>query len=345
MAIQLVRRPGVDGVDLADAAASRAWVRGHVRDQVMVKGQPHPKVYLLGDGFMETFDLDAMAKSDPGADLGRTFQLLRRRANLQRCFLVLGAKGVDADGVEHTWAVIFEEVDVADGRRWWMAMLEYDIDPTSGLGRPFGDWQNPPVDIHNPAELPPFLALVAAPPPGSRPAGIRDASDTWQPDIRFAFGDLPDTQQPPVDAKGMVELVTSLGVVSELLTGAVVGTVVVRITGRSWEQWVLGDDMPAPLVEMIRWIANHRLPAAEAVALALVAIKPQDTPPVPGIQMAAEKDGLFVQTWSPMVFPDGPSGRKEVPLTEWWPARAVPQAQRWIGVSSKAVLTDGGEEH
>lgn len=176
MAIQLVRRPGVDSVNFEDAAASRAWIRDHVRDEVKVKGQVHPKVYLLGKGFVETFDLDAMSRKEPGADLGMTFQILRRRNNVQRCFLVLGAQGVDQGGAEHTWAVVFEEVDVADGRRWWMAMLEYKTDTATGIGHPLGDWQQPQRDTNKPAELPPFLVQVAAPPPGGRPAGIRDAA-------------------------------------------------------------------------------------------------------------------------------------------------------------------------
>ena len=210
------------------------------------------------------------------------------------------------------------------------------------MGHPVGDWQQPPRDTSNPAELPPFLVQVAAPPPGGRPAGIRDASDTWQPDIKFAFGDLPDHAQPPVDAKQMVELTAALGVVNELLAGKVQGTVVVRIAGRSWEPWVLGDDMPAPMIEMVRWIANHRLPAAEGVALAQIAVRPQDTPPVPGVQVIGEKDGLFVETWAPIEFPEGPDAKKVVPVVHWWPARPAPETHRWIGITSTAELNEGG---
>ena len=204
--------------------------------------------------------------------------------------------------------MVFEEVDVADGRRWWMGMLEFTTDPASGLGHPVGDWQLPTRDTDNPADLPPFVTAIAAPPPGGRPAAIAEPSDIWEPDIKFAFGELPAHVEPPKDAKQMVELTAALGVVNELLTDRHQGTVVVRVAGRSWEQFVLGGDMPGPLLEMVRWIANHRLPAADGVAVAMIAIRPQDQPQVPGVQVIGEKDGQFVETWAPIEFPEGPKG-------------------------------------
>ena len=80
MAVQIVRRPGVD-VEFVDAFASRKWILDHVADEIRLTGQPHPKVYLLGKDFVETFDVHAMTTREPGAHI--------------------------------------------DGRRWWMALREY----------------------------------------------------------------------------------------------------------------------------------------------------------------------------------------------------------------------------
>lgn len=331
MPISLIRRPGV-AIDPSDAEASRAWIRQHVRQQVVLQGHPEPKIYLLGGGFLETFDLDVMTRRDPDAHAGATLRALRRRDHVDRCFLV-----VRLSAPAHQWAMIFEERLAPEGRRWWMAMLGYRTDPLSGLGLPDADWQYPAEDTADLAEVPEFAHEIAAPPPGVRAAAIADASDTWQPDIKFAFGDLPEGTPAPVDAREMVELAAALAV-PDLLNGKLTGTVVVRITGRGWEQWVLGDDMPCPLVEMVRWIANHRLPAAEGVAVAQLAIRPGDDPPIPGVQVIAEYDSSFVETWAPIEFGE----TRSIPLIHWWPARPVVDANRWIGVESKANLEEGG---
>lgn len=342
MAIQLVARPGLPGVDFANPAASRAWICAHLREEVTLRGQPHPKVYLCGAGFIETFDLDAMARREPGCDPGMTFQALRRRRGVQRCFLVIGAEGNDDEGNERRWAVVFEEVDVADGRRWWMGMLAYRANPVTGLGDVIGDWSLPAHDTDNPAALPPFVRDFAMPRPGGRPAEIRDAAKRWMPDIRYRFGELAG--DPPADAKGMIELTGGLGVVMGLLSGDLQGVVVVRIAERSWEVFELSGDLPAPLLEMVRWIANHRLPMADGVAIAQIAVRPQDQPPLPGVQVIGELGGLFVETWAPVRFPEGPKGKKVVEQIQWWEARPVPDNKRWIGVASKAPLDDGTPE-
>ncbi len=339
MVIQLVRRPGVD-VDHRNPVASRAWIRRHVLEELRRIGQPHPKLYLLGDGFVETLDLDAMTRQDPDASLGMTFQLLRRRSNVQRCFLVVTGHGVDEEGEEHHLAIVFEELDVSDGRRWWVATLEYRTDPRTGLGQAVGEWEHLPQDTANPAELPAFLIEFAAPPPGGRPARVLDASDTWSPDMKFAFGELPPEAPLPTDARMMVELTAALGAVGELLSGEMKGTIVVRIAGREWEQWVLGSDLPASLTEIIRWIASHRLPPAEGVALAHIAIRSQDDPPVLGVQVIGQFGDQVVEAWAPIE--DAEDGTRTVPVVHWWNARTVDDAHRWIGVPSTAELIETG---
>jgi hypothetical protein len=182
------------------------------------------------------------------------------------------------------------------------------------------------------------MVEFAAPPPGARPADVRDASATWMPDMKFQFGDLPAHAEPPADAKQMVEFTAAVGAVQELLDGTVLGTIIVRIAGRSWEKWVLTDEMPASLTEMVRWIASHRLPPADGVAVAQIAVRPQDDPPVPGMQVVAERGGMFVQTWAPIEFPEGSGGKKVIPTIHWWPAHPVQREHQWLDVPPTVEL-------
>jgi hypothetical protein len=336
--MQLVRGPGAE-VDPGDAEASRAWVMQHVRQQVKLVGQPQARVYLLGQGFVETLDLDLLPRKEPTAHLGQTFQALRRRDQVERCFLVMGVRSTDEDGTERSWAMVFEQRDTPAGPRWWMAMLEYRADPDSGLGVPAPRWQQSAGETGDPAVLPPFVHELASPPPGARPAEILDASAVRQLDLRFTFGEVPEGSPLPADAKQMVEFAAAL-TLGDLLAGKLVGTLVVRLVGRAWEVWVLGDEMPASTDEMIRWLANHRLPAAEGVALVQLAILPQDEPPRPGVQIIGEHGGMRAETWAPVSFPQGPDGPKQLSAVHWREPRPIEPDKRWLGVPSQAQLLE-----
>ena len=85
MPLQLVRRPGVE-VDFGDPAASRAWLLDLVTQEIRLRGNPWPKIYLLGKGFVESLDLHELLLQDPTAHVGATFQELRSRTNAERCF-------------------------------------------------------------------------------------------------------------------------------------------------------------------------------------------------------------------------------------------------------------------
>lgn len=142
----------------------------------------------------------------------------------------------------------------------------------------------------------------------------------------------------------MVELRGRLGVVREILAGELEGVVVVWIAGRTWEVFELSGDLPAPLLGLVRWFANHRAPMADGVAIAQVAIRPEEQPPAPGVQVIGELGGRFVETWAPILFPDGPKGKPVVEQIQGWEARPAPAARRWIGVASTAQLDDGSPQ-
>ena len=156
----------------------------------------------------------------------------------------------------------------------------------------------------------------------------------------MAFDDLPEGMPAPANARQMVELAAQLAV-NDLLTAEVKGTVVVRVAARSWEMWVLNGPLPTSLEDMIRYIANSREPAADGVALAHIAIRPQDEPPVPGVQVIGELGGMFCETWGRLEFPEGPTGPKQVPRIEWWDHKPVPERGMWLGVDPMVMFELG----
>lgn len=332
MAVQLARRQGLR-VDPDDAAASRAWVCEHVREEIVLRGQPHPRIYLLGRGFVDMLDLDAMSRRDPGADVGSTFQLVRRGPGVVRAFIVMQMSGRGPDGEELLWAIVFEERDVAGGRSWWMALLAWATDPRTGLGVTASTWALPPGETSDPTDLPALLAQIVAPPPGARPATVLAAAELWRPELGYTFG---EADAAPADPQEAIAIAERLGLPVMLLTERLEGPLVLRFAGASWELWAPGRDLPADLDDLVRWIANHRAPPADAVVVMQVAVRPQDDPPVPGIQAVAEHDGRWTQAWSPIHHE--PGTERTTPSTFRWPARPIPATGLWLGVASAVEL-------
>ena len=340
MSVQLARRQGL-AVDPADADASRAWICAHVRDEIVLRGQPHPKIFLLGRGFFDSLDLDAMGRRDPGAHVGSTFQLVRCGPGVVRAFIVMQMSGRDPAGDELHWAVVFEERDTPSGRAWWMALLGYATDPRTGLGLAADAWALPPGESSDPTDLPALLAQIVAPPPGARPARVLAATDLWRQDLGFTFGELAGAA--PTDPLEAVAVAEALGVLGAVLAGDLVGPVVLRLTGRAWELWAPGVDLPADLDELIRWIANHREPAADTVVVVQLAVREQDEPAAPGIQAVAEHAGRWTQLWAPVRDP-GDGGPRSTPTVYRWPALPIPAGGLWLGVASRVDLALGVAE-
>src|SRR5688572_19825783 len=122
MSFALTRKP-LD-VYVRDVDAVRAWLMAQIRQEVVLKGSPHPRIILCGDGYQECLDLDRLAKKDRGADPGATFQALRSRPGIERRFVLMGMEIDLPDGGIQLHALLFEEIDDEEGgRRWWCAKL------------------------------------------------------------------------------------------------------------------------------------------------------------------------------------------------------------------------------
>ncbi|MFZ5479343.1 MAG: hypothetical protein ACOZNI_21440 [Myxococcota bacterium] len=336
MPVPLVRKS--TSVDVHDADAVRAWLKENVALEIKLEGQPITKLLFLADGYEEVLDLTSAVRDDRDASMGATFQALRRRPEVERAFVVIRMETTDEDDRAHSYALVLEEI-ADEPRRWWMTLREFRTDATTEVGHLIGDWQDTPYETDDIRQLLPFLREFAAPPPGSRPARVLPPRAS-QPDIQVALGDLPTDWPTPTTAKMMAELAGRLAV-GDLLEGAVKGTVVVRYAQRAWEMWVLGDDMPADLEDMVRYVANRREPPAEGVAVAMVAIWPEDIPPVPCVQVLGEMDGKFVEMRAPLEFPGGPAGPKRLREIRWWDARPVPEGGMWLGVDPMVLFELG----
>lgn len=341
MAIQLFRRP--IQVNVHDVDGVRKWLMDRVREEVMLKGAPHPRIIGLLPGFEEIFDLDAMARRHPEAHPGATFQALRARTETARRFVLIQLQG--EDDVTHatrTWACLIEECDRFDGRKWWMGMLEYKTDPNSGIGvveQPWGIWPGETDDLTHVE----FIREFVEGPPGARPAEFLPPPDVWQPDVKFTFGELHPSLPTPTGAKQVVEVAAKMGM-NDLLTGKLQGSLILRLNGRSWEVFVVSGQLPDPIEELVRWVANRRLPPAEAVALLAVAIRPGQVPPEPGVQIVAEMDGKVAECWAPIEFPEGPQGPKVVTKIWWSHEQPVREGGMWLGVEPNVTFDELGPE-
>jgi len=319
-----------------DLDGVRDWLMAAVRTEVKLRGTPHPRIVLVGDGFVETLDLDRLSRVDPGADAGATFQRLRQRPGVRRALMVLVGRGDDADRDER-FAILFEERTVAgEGvRRWWLAMLPYDKDPESGLGIPDA-WQLSRGETSSLADLPAFLIAIAAPPTTARAATVLEPVPPVA-DLSVRYGELDEDTPPPSTALRLVELASGM-VVPALLAGDLRGALVVRFSGRAWEVWQLPGGGPVTVEELVRYVANHREPAADAIALVQVAIRPEDEPPQPGVQVIAECGSEIAETWSPLTFPEGPDGRPQIDDVLLRGPDPVPEGGLWLGVRNAVEL-------
>ncbi len=338
MPVALVRKSS--SLDVNDADAVREALKERIVMEMKLKGQPVPKLIFIADGYEEVLDLTTAIRDDRSANMGATFQILRRRPRVERAFVLLRMETTDEEDQPHDYALLFEEIaEAGEPRRWWMSMREFVTDPDCELGRLVGEWRDCPSETDNIDHVFPFLREFAEPPPGSHPHRVLPPRAT-QPDIQVAMDNLPPTASAPTTALMMVELAAQLAV-NDLLTGALKGTVVVRYAQRVWEMWVLGDDIPTDLEDMVRFIANKREPPAEGVAVAMIAIFPQEAAPEPFIQVVGELGGLFVESRAPMEFPEGPAGPKRLREIRTWAARPVPEGGMWLGVDPVVLFELG----
>lgn len=278
----------------------------------MLAGGPLPRLVRVTDTAVETLDLDRLSRDDPAFHPGATVALLARGAQQVMVVARLSAPDLPEQ------ALLFDAgADTA--ARWWAATLAYRRDPTTGLSTPTRDWATTP-ETDQPAELPEVLRPWVTDAGGGRPA--RFAPPDPMSEVLAAFGSLPARAKVPTDARTLTHLAAAL-TLEDLLHGRIRGSVVVRVAGRDWESWVVGDDLCVQLDDAIRAIANHGT-RAEAVALIHLALYDDVDPPRPGLQCVAQHGDERLESWSMLTLPDGPGGPMALGGGERW--RHLPPA-------------------
>ncbi len=310
--------------DVNDAEDVRIALMDEIRTELRLRGEPHPRVYLVGDGYVDTLDLHRVATTEPDAHLGATLALVRTLAGVQHTFVLVQLHAETHEGERHSYALLGALDDDAVA---WFA-LPYVTEERSGIGEP-GEWA--PTDLEFGANIDLLRDLFDVP-PDAKPASVLQPRRA-QPDIRAAFFELPQALALPADARGQADLTVRVAV-EDMLKGSVAGTVIVKQVGHHGEMWVLND--AGDLDDAVRSIAL-REPAAEGIAVVLLALWEGSEPAQKGVQIVAERDGARVERWFLLDFPEGASGRPAVARVV---ERLLPldEGDGWIGVAPDLAM-------
>lgn len=323
-AFPLIRR-SID-VDVFDTTAARTWVCARVSEEIQTRGEPMPRMLLLGDGTSYTLDLDAVTRKDPEASIGATWRSLAGFPDAHRRFLVVRLEAETTDGTAKNVALVVEEGGEPGVPELWIASVLFTLDPQTGLGDQEGEWQGQELP---PGEAPDTLMPFLEHDPDGRPVRLLPPRPP-APEIKTAFGSLPVTLKLPDDALGQTELTAAMAM-NDLLASGLDGVLVLRFCGHAWEWWVLGGEMPAPLDDMIRLICS-RDPAADAVTLALFTRAELGTDRGPGIQLISERAGTRAERWILFDSPEGPAAPKVARKILARKLAAPPAGEGWLGI-------------
>ena len=313
-----VRRP-LD-LDVHDDDEVRRWLAETLHAQILAKGTPIPSFYLLCDGHVETLVWSDVLEADPGADFGATWRRLVSRRDVERRIAVfrLEHEGglLEVCSFEERW-----EDDAPSG--WWFAHRPFAV--VEGLGRLLGDgWRQYQGDGPPPE---PFAGLFLVRGPAAQLAPARPPA----PKVWLQSGEAPAGIALPSSALGMAE-VTRDEVVGSLQRGdGLRHLLVFLLRGRTWEKWLLGDDLPAGSDELVRWICG-RLAQPDGVATAEAVVMELDGVLERAVRVVAERGGERVEG-ALVLAPkeDAPCG--VVPVNWRWRSQTVGEGDGWIGVA------------
>ncbi len=309
-------------LDAADPAAVREAILSEVQNEIVLAGEPRPRIVLVGDEFTETLDLTTVARTDPGADIGATFQLLAERPGVEHQLLVFRLQFTDGKRDHQAAMVVHVHEDELLG-----AILLYQSDPRTGLGQPEPAWR-----VGDRDGLGPFWRAVqplVEPAPGGRPALVVQAGRPT-PELRACFGELPPDGPLPETAHQLADLA---GLISRdrILAEGLDGPQIVRFAERAWEAYLLGPEPPTDVDDVIRYLCA-REPKADGVALLQLALFPGEGPPQPGLQIVAEQAGRRFELFCFLEFPDGPKGPRRLGRVVGREVLHPGEGEGWLGV-------------
>lgn len=309
-------------LDATDPEAVREAILEEVQNEIVLAGEPRPRIVLVGDEFTETLDLTTVAKTDPCADIGATFRALAERPGVEHRILVFRLQFSDGQRDHQAAMVVHVHEDELLG-----AILMYQTDPRTGLGQPEPAWR-----VGDRDGLGPFWQAVqplVEPASGGRPASVVPMGRPM-PEMGACFGELPPDWPLPDGARQLAEVA---GLISRdrILAEGLKGPQIVRFAGRAWEAYLLGPELPTDLDDVIRFLCG-REPRADGVALLQLALFPGEGPPQPGLQIVAEQAGKRFELFNFLEFPEGPAGPKKLGRMVVREVKHPGEAEGWLGV-------------
>lgn len=324
MLFPLIRRP--HDFELTDAEGLREALMDRIRNEIRLAGQPQPLLILLRPRYEDQFDLDRLSRADANLDAGATWKKLRGEHEVLRTFAVFSVARDDQDEAVERAAMLFEIIK-GKPERYWMAILPYSVDTEKGVARVDAPWEQSEGDTADASLLWPMLQALVDPPATAIAAKVGPPTAP-EPEIHAAFGELPENV-PPIDSPLRIAELTGTLAAKDLVEGQINGAVAVRLVGRSWEMFVFGDDQPAPIDDMVRYIANKREPVAEAVALVQIVLADSPKGQIPTIEIIGEHGGERIWSRAPIVI--SPTGRRQLASISW--SAVVPvDGDGWLGV-------------
>lgn len=308
-------------LDVHDDEAVRQWLAGLVYQQIVSHREPVPAIHLLADGHEEVVVFHRLHEIDPEADPIATWAAAAARSDVDRRILILRLERVDGTFE----ACMFEDV-WTDGQKsgWWLAHRRYAV--RDGVGCLLdGGWQHDAGE----GDPPGIFANLLTPKPGARAARLLPARAP-EPRVFMQTGEIGENARLPTTAVHMTEQ-AEYAVVRALDNEGLKHLMVLVFRGRTWEKWLLGDNLPTDVDDMIRWICG-RVGPADGVATAEGLLMELEGKHERVARIVGEMDGhrserLIVMATKPgnpdQVVPVRRLGRE---------LGAIPEGEGWIGV-------------
>lgn len=261
--IDLKRSP-VEGVDPADTARTRLWLRDQITSRHLHGGRLRPRLVYLGDGFVEEADIERLAEIGNEETLARLFVAVGQREGVRRRFRVGDGMVRDDEGHLRRAVAVLEHMPDADrasagregavGGSWWLTYrlagqgrdghgnllgtdwIEMEGDGIDALPEGFQEW----LDVGR-AELASLEERAKPTPPEAL-------------DIQAGFVDL--IRPLPTDAKAAAAVIGGI-MREELLSQGLGCLLVFAATESTLERWEARGTLPCTLDDLIRSVATR----------------------------------------------------------------------------------------
>lgn len=257
-----LRQP-LKGMDLDIDDEPRDFATAGVDDRLPGLGAVVATVRLLSRQHMDSFVPPQPCLPTNVSRLGSTLNSLRRRPGVERAL----AEGWLDTGEVLGLAFVFEPVGDGD---YWLATRNFQR-RAGGIG----EWAGPWTVTESPAPLPMALRALHRPLPAALPYPTGEPTPETLAPVAVEMGTLAAEQVLPTEAQDWASLAAGPFERDVLANKGFHAPRVMVFRGHDWERWLLDDDLPTDLDDVIRNIClRGREP--DAVVLVQFGVVPVD---------------------------------------------------------------------